>query len=445
MGFSGLWAGLLMAASFLVASPATAGRPCEEVPPNAQQTLSATRMAEQTLDKLNGLPDKVVLIGRVGQDLSKYGLEYSHMGFAIRQGSGWGVVHELNACGTAHSSLYEQGLVDFFSDSPFKYKAGIWRLGPGVQERLIRAIQGKTAKRMHEEKYNMLAYPFSTKYQNSNAWVLEVLAFGMAAEDEVATRADAQAWLKQNGYTPTQLAIGTMTRLGARITRANIAFDDHPDELRWNGKIQTVTVASVIAFLGKLPGACLDSRCSESNITLASGSYSDDVRAEVNESWYVGTFIGEMADVNEATQFMVQCVNVSACEVSFKNASPQPQLPQRMASLQVKPFDDQIANSNLDTTRSAAYQKPLLYSDPRFGGLLRPIRSLLESGKRLDQCVDISKNHDGFLAFCRVAGGDRSQPILLVATMNSACGSEPFCAYYFIPLSLRTIQGSALF
>lgn len=262
-------AGLYLLASLCASSAAWAGRPCEEAAPDVAQTVKATQMAERTLEKLDALPDQVVLLGRVGQDLSKYGLDYSHMAFAVRQtGGGWSVVHELNTCGTAQSALYEQGMVDFFSDTPFKYQAGIWRVQPMAQERLLKAINGKSAKRLHEAKYNMLAYPFSTKYQNSNAWVLEVLAYGLANEDEVATRADAQAWLKTAGFVPTTLAIDAMTRLGARISRANIAFDDHPDELRWNGKINTVTVASVIGFLGKTPKACGDARCAEQTVTL---------------------------------------------------------------------------------------------------------------------------------------------------------------------------------
>lgn len=255
------------AAALSFSVPALAGRACDDTTPSTEQTLMATRMAEQVLSTLDALPDKVVLIGRMGQDLSKYGLTYSHMAFAVREESGWNVVHELNTCGTADSALYEQGMVDFFSDNPFQYKAGIWRLQPALQERLFTALHGKAAARMHNAHYNMLMYPFSTKYQNSNAWVLELLAYAMAPQDEVATRAEAQDWLKRTGYTPTQLEIGAMTRLGARISKANIAFDDHPGELRWNGKIQTVTVVSVISYLGKV-GVCAEAGCPETALGL---------------------------------------------------------------------------------------------------------------------------------------------------------------------------------
>lgn len=263
-----LFAALLLIGSAVFGTgPAQAGRACEEAPRTAQQTVQATQMAERTLAAMDSWPDRVVLIGRVGQDLSKYGQTYSHMAFAVRHENGWNVIHELNACGTAESSLYDQGMVDFFSDTPFKYQVGIWRLKPEIQNRLVTALGGKTALRMHDAHYNMLAYPFSTKYQNSNAWVLEVLAYAMAPQDEVATRTEAQAWLKRSGFAPTQLKIGAMTRLGAKVSKANIAFDDHPPELRWDGKIHTVTVASVISFVGQA-GGCNEPDCLEHSLGL---------------------------------------------------------------------------------------------------------------------------------------------------------------------------------
>ncbi len=253
---------LALALALAAAAPAAlAGRSCDEGTPDAAQAAQSLSLAENTLAVLAPLQDEVVLLARVGQDLSKYKQHYSHMAFAVRQGERWSVVHKLNTCGTDESKLYEQGLMEFFADSLFKYEAGIWRLEPAVQERLKKALLGKKSVDYHEPRYSMLAYPFSTKYQNSNGWVLEVLAWGLAPEDEANTRKSAQAWLQATGYRPTQLELGTMTRLGARVTRANVAFDDHPDNLRWSGHIQTVTVDSVIGFLRTLPNGCLEKGC----------------------------------------------------------------------------------------------------------------------------------------------------------------------------------------
>jgi hypothetical protein len=90
-----------------------------------------------------------------------------------------------------------------------------------------------------------------------------MLAYVLAGADEVGTRAEAQTWLRHEHYAPTQLELDTVTRLGARLTRANIAFSDHPPELRWAGHIQTVTVASIIDFLKSRSDSCAEKSCPE--------------------------------------------------------------------------------------------------------------------------------------------------------------------------------------
>lgn len=260
---------LAMAVAMATTLNVQAGTPCEPAAADPQHATRAFTMAETTRAKLASLGDDVVLIARAGQDLRKYNLTYSHMGFAVRQADGsWGLVHKLNECGTAHSSLYDEGLANFYSDSPFRYQAGIWRLEPAVQAKLKRALLSKKANDYHEQAYNMLAYPFSTRYQNSNGWVLELLAWSLAPEDEANTRSSAQTWLKQAGYVPSTLELGALTRLGARVTKANVAFDDHPGEMRWSGHIQTVTVDSMVSWLRTRPDACLEKGCPEIRLKL---------------------------------------------------------------------------------------------------------------------------------------------------------------------------------
>ncbi|WP_300653569.1 DUF2145 domain-containing protein, partial [Hydrogenophaga sp.] len=95
--------------------------------------------------------------------------------------------------------------------------------------------------------YNMLSYPWATRYQQSNQWALETLA--SAAEPGVSSREQAQAWLRFKGYQPTTLQLGALTRLGARVSSAHIAFDDHPNEKRFSDRIETITVDSVFDWL----------------------------------------------------------------------------------------------------------------------------------------------------------------------------------------------------
>jgi hypothetical protein len=194
----------------------------------------------------------VVMLARAGQDLSKYGLTYSHLGFAYRDSrpgtAVWRVVHKLNHCGSADAALYRQGLGDFFLDRPHRYEAAFVMLSGDAQARLLPLLHDNTRlTQWHTPHYNMLAYPWAVAYQQSNQWAIETLAG--ALEPAATTRRQAQAWLQLRGYEPTVLRLGPLTRLGARATAANIAFDDHPNQKRFADRIETVTVDSVFAWL----------------------------------------------------------------------------------------------------------------------------------------------------------------------------------------------------
>jgi hypothetical protein len=86
-----------------------------------------------------------------------------------------------------------------------------------------------------------------------------MLAAAWAPEGSVSNRSQAQSWLRRSGYQPTLLRLGALERLGGRLFRANVAFDDHPAELRFSGQIYTVTVDSIANFVRRLdPGARTD-------------------------------------------------------------------------------------------------------------------------------------------------------------------------------------------
>jgi hypothetical protein len=238
----------------LFSGAATAGRSCDAAkPPPPQMIEKGMNLAERTMKALdaehakNGT--KVVVLARAGQDLSKYGLRYSHLGFAYKTPEGpWLVAHKLNTCGTAEASLYRQGLGEFFLDDLFRYEAA-WSVPTReVQDKLYATLTDKDrSTAMHTKPYSMVSYAWALKYQQSNQWALETLAAAM--EGSIRNRQQAQAWLQFKGYEPTTLKIGPLTRLGGRVTAANVAFDDHPNEKRFSDRIETATVDSVFAWL----------------------------------------------------------------------------------------------------------------------------------------------------------------------------------------------------
>jgi hypothetical protein len=229
-------------------SPAHAGRSCEQTTLKAQTLEKGLALAVHTQQALDASGAQVVALARMGQDLSKYGGRYSHFGWVYKQDGRWIVAHKLNQCGTANAQLYRQGLGQFFLDDMFAYEAGMVIPGADVQARLLPLLKDNARlMQLHTESYNMLAYPWSQKYQQSNQWALETLALAM--EPGATDRERAQSWLKFKGYEPVTLKLGPMTRLGARMTRANVAFDDHPNEKRFSDRIETVTVESVFEWM----------------------------------------------------------------------------------------------------------------------------------------------------------------------------------------------------
>jgi hypothetical protein len=239
----------VVAASLGAATPAAwAGRACEAKPQRIEAVTQGLALAERTVKRLDESGEKVVVIARVGQNLQEYGLRYSHLGLAYKDGDVWRVLHKLNQCGTDKASIYREGIGDFFLDTPFEYIAGVMTLRKDVQQRLLPLLQEPyLAASIHTRAYSMVAYPWATDYQQSNQWAIELMAVAMGARG--ANRDAAQDWLKSAGYEPTELHVSTLQRLGARLTSANVSFDDHPNVLRFTGRIRTVTVDSVMAWL----------------------------------------------------------------------------------------------------------------------------------------------------------------------------------------------------
>jgi hypothetical protein len=241
---------LIAMAALLVATQAQAGRNCEQRLPAATHVERSLDLALRTARSLDSSGAQVVILARAGQDLSAYHLRWSHLGFAYLdpQSRSWRVVHKLNTCGSARADLYRQGLGEFFMDDLHDHQAAWVVPTPDVQGKLLSLLRdNQRAAELHTPAYNMVAYPWAQRYQQSNQWALETLA--LAVEPGARSRERAQAWLQFRGYQPTVLRIDAFKRLGARMGTSHIAFDDHPTSKRFSDRIETVTVDSVFAWM----------------------------------------------------------------------------------------------------------------------------------------------------------------------------------------------------
>jgi hypothetical protein len=274
-----------------VAAAASAGQSCDTTSPATAAMTRSLALAERVQHSLDASGARVVIIARAGQDLTRYGLAWSHLAFAYRidvpapmpmptppadpnvilgtYGSAtanglalqppargtWRIAHKLNQCGTAEAAIFRQGLAEFFLDTPFRYEAAFVVPNLEVQAALVQTLtDDQRLVQWHTPAYSVVAYPWSTRYQQSNQWALETLAGSF--DPAASTRARAQAWLQLHDYQPTVLHIDALTRLGGRITRANVAFDDHPNSKRFSDHIETVTVESMFDWMQRTQPAC---------------------------------------------------------------------------------------------------------------------------------------------------------------------------------------------
>jgi hypothetical protein len=234
---------------------AHAGQECAERPAATAEALEqGSQLGKKVREQLEQSGASMALIGRIGLDLSEYGQRYSHMGVAFRDHvlKRWQVVHLYNACGKGDSDILTQPLESFYETSLFDAEALVVIPSYAAQGRLRTAFMNPAnARRLHQSAYNLISHPFSTEYQNSNQWILETLAIGLA-EEPVPDRQAAQRWLKAQGYEPTGIHIPTLKRSAARLFSPHVHFSDHTFEEFSKQTYLVVTVDSIVKFLSRI-------------------------------------------------------------------------------------------------------------------------------------------------------------------------------------------------
>jgi hypothetical protein len=249
----------LLGACVLVASQADAGQDCgERNAPTAQALARGLQLGEQVRDQLERSGASMAFVARIGLNLSEFNQRFTHMGVAVRDHvrKRWQVVHLFNPCGKGQSEIMAQPLEKFYEVDLFEYEALTVVPSQSRQALLRDAFVSPTrAKVLHTPQYNMIAHPFDTRFQNSNQWILEMIALGLDEGHAVSTRAQAQAWLKAQAYEPGTIRIPNLRRTGARLFSPHISFADHTQEEYENQRYLVVTVDSIVRLLGGLdPG-----------------------------------------------------------------------------------------------------------------------------------------------------------------------------------------------
>lgn len=230
--------------------PAAAGTACTQSTLQPDALANASRLGTKVFETLEHSGAQVVLIGRVGADLSHYGLRFSHLGFGVRdsQPGRWTVLHLLNHCGSDSSALYDEGLIKFFLDDPFAYEAVVATPNAETQQALTRILRSALVSRLHQPHYDTIAHPQSPHFQNSNQWALELIVAALA-KNAVQSRDEAQRNPLMQFHQPDVIHIDRLTRIAGGLFKANLTFSDHPLASRIKGEYAVVTVRSVLRFL----------------------------------------------------------------------------------------------------------------------------------------------------------------------------------------------------
>ena len=216
-----------------------------------QRIADAAATALTVATALDEADASVALVSRVGTDLSKHGLRYSHAGFAVRDHAEgrWTVVHLLNDCSSDGSGLYLQGLVNFFADDLVNQDARITWLEPDIGERLAKHLLALPGNALYAPHYNLIARPDSARYQNSTSWILEHIAAAIPPKAIVRTRAAAYQQALANGFEPGRIHIPHSKRIMGGLFATNLVFTDHPLAARLGGEYPVVTVRSILEWL----------------------------------------------------------------------------------------------------------------------------------------------------------------------------------------------------
>ena len=196
------------------------------------------------------------VVSRAGLDLARLGLRYSHAGLALKfnPNSPWSVRQLYYACDERQPRLFDQGMAGFLSgasDVRDSRVALVFVPAPWAAPLARVATDNAQSLGVLGASYSANAYPFSTRYQNCNQWVMELFAIAWGGIDDThpAARERAQAWLAGEGYEPTVFQVHFRPLQWVVGTMSLLHNDDHPGAELAQGRYAVSMPQSVDAFL----------------------------------------------------------------------------------------------------------------------------------------------------------------------------------------------------
>lgn len=254
----GVWAGAGAAQAGSAVQPFCAQAPSL----SAAQQDRLLSFAALVRHELEASGQSVALVARAGLKLQRFNLRYSHAGVSLKASANgaWSVRQLYYACDEQRPRLYDQGLAGFVlgNDDAQRGHVSIILL-PAMPAAALEgtALDTATALRLLGTSYSANAHAFSQAYQNCNQWLVELMAAAWGAlgpGDNL--RAQAQAWLQDQGYAPQPVAVGSHWLMLAAPFIPWVHLNDHPQDDLYALRFRTSTPAAIEAFVQQhLPGA----------------------------------------------------------------------------------------------------------------------------------------------------------------------------------------------
>jgi hypothetical protein len=227
----------LIAAWMVSTTPAQAGSLDYCHPPVESDAAVQDRLLEVAAvlkTQLESSGHRLALISRSGLALQRLGQRYSHTGISLQasQHTPWSVRQLYFACDEQKPRIFDQGLSGFVlgvQDADEAYVSLVF-LPEAAQAQLERAaLDDQLSLQLLAAHYSANAYAFSTRYQNCNQWIAELMA---SAWGDLPIAGDlrnaAQQWLTDQNYQPTVLDIGWHALMWLADRLRWLHSDDHP-------------------------------------------------------------------------------------------------------------------------------------------------------------------------------------------------------------------------
>jgi hypothetical protein len=254
---------------------------------DTQATLSAAqhdkllRFSEVVKAELAASGQAMALLSRSGLDLARFGIRYSHAGISLKESPNtpWSIRQLYYACDEQKPRIFDQGMAGFVQgtdSATLGYVSAV--LLPSEASKAVEstALSNPQALALLHPHYSANAYPYSLRFQNCNQWVIELLATAFGAlglgdsreladdlahnlattPDQLPNRANAQSWLRQQGYLPSVVQVGSRLLMWAGAFIPHVHSDDHPEVDLAQLRYRVSMPASIEGFVQTMvPGA----------------------------------------------------------------------------------------------------------------------------------------------------------------------------------------------